>query len=124
VVPIKVKKRIVAGINCRRIIIDPMMIKIHRDVPASFQLKLFANTGVAIRIAQPAANTIIEIFLVLDITSSPFLLGSLLCTAFHVPTLNQNPLKLNLLNLLYLFRFSLVNANRIWLRRILFMYMY
>jgi hypothetical protein len=64
--PIKEKKRIAAGINWRRIITAPMMIKIQREIPASFMLKLFPNDGVAKRIIQTTVDKVMRAFLVFD----------------------------------------------------------
>jgi hypothetical protein len=75
-VPMKEKKRIAAGINWRRTMIAPMMMKIQRVTPASFRLIDLANAGVAIRAINPTVNPANQDFLPLNIPHPPFLLGS------------------------------------------------
>jgi len=68
----KEKKRIAAGINWRRTITAPMMMKIQRVNPASFRLIDRANPGVAINKDNPTIIVVDQIFF--DITHTPFLI--------------------------------------------------
>jgi hypothetical protein len=74
-VPMKEKKRIAAGINWRRTITAPMMMKIQRITPPSFRLMDLANAGVAIRINHPTINPANQGFLPFNTLHSPFLVG-------------------------------------------------
>jgi hypothetical protein len=68
----------------------PMMMKIHRAIPASLKLIDLAKAGVTIPTRSGMINpTIIpanQDFLPFDIPHSPFLMGSNLNIAFHMPT--------------------------------------
>jgi hypothetical protein len=77
-VPMKEKKRIAAGINWRRMITAPMIMKIQRAIPASLRLIDLANAGVAIRVIKPTINPANQGFLPFNILHPPFLMGSTL----------------------------------------------
>jgi hypothetical protein len=63
-----------------------MMIKIQRATPASFREIDFANAGVAIRVINPHISPTSQDFLPFNIFYSPFLMGSKIDPAFHMPT--------------------------------------
>jgi hypothetical protein len=70
----KDKKRIVAGINCRRTITAPMMMKTQRAIPASLKEIPLAKAGVAIKVTRPTTNPDNHDRFILAIPHSPFLL--------------------------------------------------
>jgi len=81
----KEKKRIAAGINWRRTITAPMMMKIHRAIPASLNEIPLAKAGVAIRVTRPTVKPANHDLFIFAIPHSPFLFGSTLLNAFHMP---------------------------------------
>jgi hypothetical protein len=94
-VPMKLKKSMAAGINWRRTIIAPTMMKIQRAVPAPLRLIALAKAGDAIKVINPTINPTFNPFIFFSIFNSSFLLFSILIIAFGVPIdqLNYNDLK-------------------------------
>jgi hypothetical protein len=62
------------------------MMKTQRAIPASLKLIPLANAGVAMRVINPTIIPANQYFLLFDIPHSPFLMGSTLNIAFHMPT--------------------------------------
>jgi hypothetical protein len=75
-VPIKEKNRIAAGISWRRIMIAPIIRKIHKAIPASLKLIDLANAGDDIRLVIKTAKIRVKLFLPFDISNSPFLFNT------------------------------------------------
>ena len=63
-VPMKLKKTITVGINWRRAINAPMMMKIQRVIPCSLKVIDLANAGELIRVINPIINPTIDPILV------------------------------------------------------------
>jgi hypothetical protein len=61
-----------AGINWRRTIIAPIIMKIQRAVPPSFRLMDRANAGEAIKVINPTANPTFNPFILFSIVVSSF----------------------------------------------------
>jgi hypothetical protein len=74
-VPMKEKKRIAAGINWRRTITVPMMMKIQSVAPASFRLMDLAKTGVADSAITPSTNPVNQVLFPFNTAHTPFLMG-------------------------------------------------
>jgi hypothetical protein len=62
-----------------------MMMKIHMATPASFRLIDLAKAGVAIKMTKPPIKLGTNDLFILNISHSPFLLGSSYEIAFHMP---------------------------------------
>jgi hypothetical protein len=84
-VPTNEKKRMAAGINCRRTMTAPMMMKIQRATPASFRESDFANAGVAIKMINPIVIPVAQSFLSFSIQHPSFLLDATSSLAFYMP---------------------------------------
>jgi len=83
--PMKLKKRMAAGINCRRTTTVAMSMKIQRVVPAPFKLIDLANTGEATRVINPTINPTLNPFFAFSIFNSSSLWFSILGIAFDMP---------------------------------------
>jgi len=60
IVPMKLKKTITVGINWRRAINAPMMMKIQRVIPCFMKVIDLANAGEVIRVINPIINPTID----------------------------------------------------------------
>jgi len=84
-VPMKLKKRMAAGISWRRMMIAPIMMKIQRAAPAPLRLMLLAKAGDAIKVMNPTVNPTFNPFIIFSIFISSLLLFSILTFAFGMP---------------------------------------
>ena len=71
--PMKLKKRIAAGINWRRTMMAPMIKKIQRAVPAPFNSMDLANAGEAKSVIAAPITPIFKLCLFPNMANSPFL---------------------------------------------------
>jgi len=83
IVPMKLKKTITAGINWRRTINAPMMMKIQRAIPCSLKVIDLANAGEVITVINPISS-IQPLILFWFFSIISFLLFSSLTTVFLV----------------------------------------
>ena len=69
-----------------------MMIKIHKEIPASFKLRLLANAVVATRTKKPVVNNVTNTIFTFDISIPPFFWAQDKEIAFRVPILKKHPI--------------------------------